>query len=61
MKSNIPPFGEKPELKLPSAEDLHYIRKWLMERVVIQNLLDHMKAAPPSMVGWDGQRVTIQG
>jgi hypothetical protein len=61
MNSPIPPYPEKPRLQMPTAEDVKYIRRWLMERVAVQNLIDKVQSLPTAKVGWNGNRAAIQG
>lgn len=60
MNSPIPPFGQKPHQPPFSKEEIPLIRKWLVERIAIQNLVDRINILPTRTVGWNGERATIQ-
>lgn len=60
MNSSIPPYPQKPNRPVFNAEDTRLIRKWLTERVATQNLVEAVRTLPTAMVGFNGQRATIQ-
>lgn len=60
MNPPIPPYPQKPNQPIFNAEDTRLIRKWLTEQVAVQNLIDKVQSLPTAMVGWNGERATIQ-
>lgn len=63
MNSPIPPYPNKPNGPLFANEDLALIRKWLTERVAVQNLIERINFIPKRKrnAGENGQRATIHG